>query len=248
MIQKRKDEIKDNKKHIKRFFFEQKWLMEENFSDTIKSLRNQTPADKMLHIKMDNLALHLMKWANENMGTIPKNIKKARKNLNRLLNSESNEYRAQEITSLENKLEKLLNQEEIHWKQRSRNQWLKGGDRNTAYIHKMASERRRRNTISSLQIDKYGWTDIPSQIEDSIISYYEDLFNSSNPTIVEIEHVTNTVELMVKDNMNEDLKQPFTKEKVLKALLDLNPNKAPSPDGFRPCSSRKNGNKYRLMC
>lgn len=32
--------------------------------------------------------------------------------------------------------------------------------------------------------------------------------------------------------MNEELKKPFTKEEILKALLDLNPNKAPGPDGY----------------
>lgn len=37
---------------------------------------------------------------------------------------------------------------------------------------------------------------------------------------------------MVTDLMNENLKSPFTKEEVLKALLDLSPNKAPGPDGF----------------
>lgn len=32
--------------------------------------------------------------------------------------------------------------------------------------------------------------------------------------------------------MNEELMRPFDKNEVTKALFDLNPNKAPGPDGF----------------
>lgn len=32
--------------------------------------------------------------------------------------------------------------------------------------------------------------------------------------------------------MDEELSQPFTKEKVREAMFDFNPSKAPGPDGF----------------
>lgn len=83
--------------------------MEEDFNSTIKFLWQQVSDEGKLHIKLEKLAKRLTEWANEKLGSLPKEIKKVRKNLKALLNSESKAYRAQEVSSLENKLEKLLN-------------------------------------------------------------------------------------------------------------------------------------------
>lgn len=60
----------------------------------------------------------------------------------------------EKLSRLEILLEKLLTKEEIHWKQRSSNNWLHEGDRNTTYFHNTATDRRRRNTIHQLQTPK----------------------------------------------------------------------------------------------
>jgi hypothetical protein len=45
------------------------------------------------------------------------------------------------------KMENLLEQEELYWVQRGRVNWLKHGDQNTAFFHRSASARRKRNFI-----------------------------------------------------------------------------------------------------
>jgi len=47
----------------------------------------------------------------------------------------------------------ILKEEEIMWRQRSRVHWLKEGDANSSYFHKIANGRRRVNAIPSLQSD-----------------------------------------------------------------------------------------------
>jgi len=55
---------------------------------------------------------------------------------------------------LENKLEEIYQQEELHWKQRGDLTWLLEGDSNTKFYHQFANGRRRKNTIISLETDQ----------------------------------------------------------------------------------------------
>ena len=54
---------------------------------------------------------------------------------------------------LRRKHHSILLEQEIYWKQRSRVQWLKEGDLNTSFFHKIANGRRRINFISYLIIN-----------------------------------------------------------------------------------------------
>ena len=43
--------------------------------------------------------------------------------------------------------------EEISWRQKSREVWLREGDRNTSFFHRMANSHRRRNCLSKIKIN-----------------------------------------------------------------------------------------------
>ena len=48
---------------------------------------------------------------------------------------------------------KWVDLEETHWRQASRELWLKEGDRNTSYFHRMASAHRRANYMDRIKIN-----------------------------------------------------------------------------------------------
>lgn len=85
------------------------------------------------------------------------------------------------------KLNGLLFQEEAHWRQRSRADWIKVGDKNTTYFHNKATNRRKKTEIASI-VDSLGWRqDTLSGISTAFQSFYSNLFTSSNPTMSDLE-------------------------------------------------------------
>jgi hypothetical protein len=58
-----------------------------------------------------------------------------------------------EVWELEKKMHDIFEKEEIMYRQRSRQDWLKAGDRNTKFFQNCCSHRRRKNTILGLRRD-----------------------------------------------------------------------------------------------
>lgn len=63
------------------------------------------------------------------------------------------------ISAIEMELDKYLEDEEIYWKQRSRENWLKWGDKNTKWFHKQATMRRKKNYIGGIINQSGRWTE-----------------------------------------------------------------------------------------
>ena len=53
----------------------------------------------------------------------------------------------EEVAELKDEIHSLMEQEEAKWKQRSKEDWLRNGDRNTRYFHARANKKKRRNTV-----------------------------------------------------------------------------------------------------
>lgn len=55
------------------------------------------------------------------------------------------------MVSLKKEISAAYKEEEIFWKQRSRDQWLRTGDRNTRYFHNCVKGRKVKNRILMLK-------------------------------------------------------------------------------------------------
>jgi len=67
-------------------------------------------------------------------------------------------------------LEKTLLFEEVNWRQKSRALWLKEGDNNTKFFHRVANSHRRFNHVGVLRINGAMSTN-PVEIKDHIVNY-----------------------------------------------------------------------------
>ncbi|KAL4386352.1 hypothetical protein GQ457_09G013800 [Hibiscus cannabinus] len=77
-------------------------------------------------------------------------------------------------------LEQTLDQEELLWKQKSRSDWISFGDRNTSYFHKKAITNRRRNHITSLQLESGEWCSDEDALCDAVAFFFQKLYLSDD--------------------------------------------------------------------
>ncbi|XP_077219030.1 uncharacterized protein LOC143853179 [Tasmannia lanceolata] len=123
----------------------------------------------------------------------------------------------------------LLMLKKISWRQRSRVKWLLEGDKNTAFFHAMASARRRRNRIESLEVEGEIVSDKERIIEE-IIEFYRSLYSADGmlrPIPQDICFASLSLEA------SAGLEIPFSEVEIRSALFSLEKDKAPGPDESR---------------
>jgi hypothetical protein len=91
-------------------------------------------------------------WSRKTVGSVTKRIEKLRNELSKINTPRDTQSQKRRI-QIEKEMNGLLEREEIYWKQRSRIQWLKEGDRNTKFFHRKATWRRKKNNITKLRKD-----------------------------------------------------------------------------------------------
>ncbi|KAL0398047.1 UNVERIFIED_CONTAM: hypothetical protein Scaly_0253100 [Sesamum calycinum] len=136
-------------------------------------------------------------------------------------------------------LSKLIIQEEIFWKQRSKVLWLKEGDRNSRFFHAKANHRHQVNSIRRIKKSNGEWTETAEGVQQCILDYFEKVFTSSRPLAEDVHSGTEHLQTVVDIEMAEDLQRPYTETEVTQALFSMSPLKSPGPDGMPPLFYQK---------
>lgn len=157
---------------------------------------------------------------------MPRTIESLRNELNRLLNPTHAQTNSSRIAALEHEIENLVNQEELHWNQRSCTNWLTQGDDNNKFFHAIASERKHINHIKGLLEENGKWCVEENDIADINLKYFATLFLTSNPSDSEIETTIEYTCTHLDVSMNAILCAPYTETDIYKALFDMHPSKA----------------------
>ena len=106
--------------------------------------------------------------------------------------------------------------------------WLKEGDNNTKFFHKMTNSNRRRNYIGGLEVDGVYYEE-EAKMRNQVVQFYENMF-------CEIEewrpHVDGLHFASISGDERDVLEKRFEKEEIVQVLKDFQGDKAPGPDGF----------------
>ncbi|KAA3462681.1 reverse transcriptase [Gossypium australe] len=106
--------------------------------------------------------------------------KELSKKLELLLEGEVNDDTMAEIIDTKIHLNLEIDKDEMYWEQRARANWLKLGDKNSAYFHKWAIVRRRANTISKLETEEGREIEEGVEIMDTASTFFQDLFKAED--------------------------------------------------------------------
>lgn len=218
------------------FRFENMWLKMEGFTDRVHSWWNRhsfsgTPsfvfAKKLKALKED-----IVQWNRLEFGHVGRKKTQLLEAL-KLLDAKEGEFGLSDAETCErvavrSEVEKLLSLEEISWRQKSRMLWIKKGDNNTKFFHKVANSRRRFNHLSFLEVDGVIYEE-EFEVAAQVVNFYKNLYQ-------ETEEWRPFVEGLEFDQIDRSergwLERRFEKEEILLAVNELAGDKAPGPDGF----------------
>ncbi|XP_060961808.1 uncharacterized protein LOC133032015 [Cannabis sativa] len=159
----------------------------------------------------------LAKWGNTITGDFKGRIAQSKSTLKRLKKLRDAHSRSL-FSEEKKKLANIFHQKEVYWRQRSKQLWLKDGDRNSKYFQAFAIKRRNSNTIQKLKDDQGNWTDWNNGLHQVIFYYYSNIFQAS---LLDWHEIVDCITPFIAQLQNISLMEPVTMDEV-KGLNDTN--------------------------
>ena len=126
-------------------------------------------ANKLERIKKD-----LKKWNREVFGIVKERIKSLQANIAKIQQKPPTRENLELEAALSLELDDWLLKDELRLKQKSRELWLKEGDRNSRFFHLFTLVRRRRNRTEEIKLEDGSWINNRFDIQ----SYFEENFKT----------------------------------------------------------------------
>jgi hypothetical protein len=222
------------------FKVEASWMIDEEFNDVVReACEAWDTGGTTIHtarLKLANCQKGLKRWNGNKFGTAECDVKRKRMQL-AVLQTSSTMDNDEAIKQLQEEINFILEQDDIRWKQRAKQNWYQYGDQNTPFFHAWANHRRRVNQIRVIKdVEGREWKK-PEDIGMAFCKFYQELFSAgeSGRIAESLQHI----EARVTVKMNAMLLKAYTTEEVELALLQMHPLKSSSPDGFAACFYQK---------
>lgn len=216
----------------KLFYFQAAWMNHPEYESLVQSSWTKTTGG--VNIKLDAVRKQSLIFNRETFGNIFKRKRQIEARINGV-HQELDSFPTSTLITLERDLQEqysaVLKEEELLWFQKSRENWIKFGNRNTKFYHAQTVVRRRRNYVTGLQIDGT-WCYDAETLKRGASQFFKKLFLSSDhcdPTSLHLRAIPK-----IPPELSELLTRPVLEGEVKEALFSMDPYKAPGPDGFQP--------------
>ncbi|XP_072071612.1 uncharacterized protein [Arachis hypogaea] len=220
------------KKGNRPFRFQAAWATHPDYKAIVQKSWDST--DFGIHRKL----LGVQEASLEFNSTVFGNIFIKKRELEGYLNRIQRKMEADNDPILKHKEEELraeynivLAQEELLWYQKSRDQWVRYGDRNTSFFHMQTILRRKSNKVHGLLVSDGSWSDDPEVLQREVVHFFKNIFCSTKP--VEVNCMGEIPMPSLSQDACDNLSKPVTMLEVKEALDNMSSFKAPGPDGFQ---------------
>lgn len=219
------------------FRIENSWLKLNQFQDLVQRVWNQegeVQTMQQLSMKYRALTKEITHWKKGY-------VKEARKQ--KTLCAECIAWLVEQkedrgLTEVEEMLEGIMQQrhnqivmqDEEKWKQRAKRTWVKLGDKNTNYFHKIASMRKRKSNIDvvvqeDIQVIEH------KQKAKVFFDYFVGLIGTQHNQEMQFDY-SQVYQSQPQMQQLHHLAQPITVQEVQETIAKMPANKAPGPDGY----------------
>ena len=218
------------------FRFELMWLKYEGFKEILKgwwqNLQYHGSFSFIISAKLKALKDLLKNWNREVFGKVEYQKKDALRRVSywdelekeRGLSLEEVEARVK----AKDDFKSWALMEETSWLQKFRETWLKEGDRNTGFFHRMANAHKRRNCLKSISINGRK-LDKEAEIKEGLVNTFQNLLSDPGGWRPPLP------DLALNEIGPEEaarLEEIFSEEEIWAAISGLNSEKAPGPDSI----------------
>ena len=164
------------------------WLKDKGFQQLVEQKwGNYHPpgwGGFVLNHKIKHLKQSIKSWSLTNGEANARKVQNIKKELNDLETGLIDRAPSQEELILKKSLQGQLWDAayayESMLRQKARVKWLKEGDNNSTYFHRLINHRRRKNAIQGIFIDGV-WVHEPCTVKNAAILYFKDRFSEEAP-------------------------------------------------------------------
>ncbi|XP_021773650.1 uncharacterized protein LOC110737625 [Chenopodium quinoa] len=151
------------------------WLRDETCGDIVKDVWNWGGD---ICSKIAHTSINLSAWSRNKFGDFIKEMKDCRGTMESLMGESQTEEIIAKIRALNDRMDELERREEAYWRQQSRQDWLKNGEKITTFFHTKSSQRKSRNHIKLVRDAAGNVFCDEEQISEVFVQHFDDLFSS----------------------------------------------------------------------
>uniref|UniRef100_A0A803Q978 Reverse transcriptase domain-containing protein n=1 Tax=Cannabis sativa TaxID=3483 RepID=A0A803Q978_CANSA len=202
------------------------WVVKEAW----KARRHENPMINF-HLKVKATSRKLGHWNKTQFTHLSRQIQLAKTNLAET--EQKNPDNGDGIEKARKELAEALLREEIHWKQKSRVQWLQEGDMCSKFFMASTIVRRRRNYIQHVKLSPDDeWIRDNDQIAQCFLNKFKEIFKQSGHGLIPLQE--GTFQPIITEQDNLVLNAIPQGDEVRAAICDMGKDKAPGPYGLPP--------------
>jgi hypothetical protein len=215
------------------FRFEEFWTFDSSCNSIIsqawvKHFQGSSAFILLKKLKATKSALKF--WNSHHFGNIQKKIASFLRQLDFLQQSSPSTVTYEQEGFLQKYLDDLLLQEELLWRNKSREVWLTCKYLNTRFFHTSTIIKKRRNAIDFLKLPIGIWTSERQIVGNCFTTHFKELFSSSTSLLD--EDLLSLFDNCISTEANDSLCAIPSEQEIFFVLTSMGSTKASSPDGF----------------